>query len=80
MASKADWGTALEREAVIRPLTDQLRLSEVKVQDAAAQLGLALLPLVIPTRFMCHANGLASPAFCDRFKYNVLLLCRILVQ
>ena len=40
MASKADWGTALEREAVIRPLTDQLRLSEVKVQDAAAQVGI----------------------------------------
>jgi hypothetical protein len=27
MASSADWSTALERESVIRPLAEQLRLS-----------------------------------------------------
>jgi len=40
MASKADWSAALEREAVIRPLADQPRLSEVMIQNAAAELGL----------------------------------------
>ena len=39
-ASTADWSGALEREAVIRPLADQLRLTEATVQGAAAQLGL----------------------------------------
>jgi len=39
-ASKVDWGAALEREAVIRPLADQPRLTEAMVQSAAAQLGL----------------------------------------
>ena len=39
-APKVDWGAALEREAVIRPLADQPRLSEVMIQNAAAELGL----------------------------------------
>jgi putative transposase len=39
-ASKVDWGAALEREAVIRPLADHPRLTEAMVQSAAAQLGL----------------------------------------
>jgi len=33
-ASKVDWGAALEREAVIRPLADQPRLTEAMVQSA----------------------------------------------
>ena len=33
-ASEADWGLAVEREAVIRPLAEQHRLCEEEVEDA----------------------------------------------
>jgi len=37
-ASDADWGLAVEREAVIRPLAEQQRLSEEDVEDAVRHL------------------------------------------
>jgi putative transposase len=40
-ASAADWSTALEREAIIRPLAQQLRLSQAIIDDAAKQLRLS---------------------------------------
>ena len=40
-ASDTEWGLALEREAVIRPLTEQERLSTALVQEAIARLGVS---------------------------------------
>ena len=40
-ASDSDWGVALEREAVIRPLVDQPLLTQEVVHHAAGQLGLS---------------------------------------
>ena len=40
-ASDGDWGVACQREAVIRPLVDQGRLTEADVADAAIQLNLS---------------------------------------
>ena len=37
-ASEADWGLAVEREAVIRPLAEQQRLCEEEVEDAVRHL------------------------------------------
>ena len=37
-ASDTEWGLALEREAVIRPLTEQERLSTAAVEEATARL------------------------------------------
>lgn len=39
-ASDADWSAALKREAIIRPLAEQVRLSESAVVEAAESLGL----------------------------------------
>ena len=39
-ASDADWGMALQREAVIRPLAEQPRLAESDVAEAASRLRL----------------------------------------
>jgi putative transposase len=39
-ASDADWSTALQREAVIRPLAEQARLGEREVREAASCLQL----------------------------------------
>jgi putative transposase len=39
-APQAEWTIALEREAVIRPLAEQDRLTEAVVEEAAARLGL----------------------------------------
>ena len=36
--SSADWSTALEREAVIPPLVEQLRLSQAIIENAAERL------------------------------------------
>ena len=41
MASPADWGTALERESVIRPLAEQLRHNHAIIDGAAQRLGLS---------------------------------------
>ena len=38
-ASEADWGLAVEREAVIRPLAAQKRLCTDDVEEAARHLG-----------------------------------------
>jgi putative transposase len=38
-ASDADWSAALKREAVIRPLAEHVRLSELAVLEAAESLG-----------------------------------------
>src|SRR5690242_16853794 len=40
-ASKTEWGLAVEREAVIRPLAEQTRLSTAIVEDAANRLQLS---------------------------------------
>ena len=40
-ASDSDWGVASQREAVIRPLADQVRLTETDVTTAAHQLKLS---------------------------------------
>src|SRR6266542_1960226 len=40
-ASDGDWGVASQREAVIRPLADQVRLTEEDVTAAAHQLKLS---------------------------------------
>ena len=37
-ASDAEWGLALEREAVIRPLAEQARLSAAAVNEARSRL------------------------------------------
>ena len=44
-ASSADWSTALEREAVIRPLAEQLRLSQAIIENAAERLQLSRIAL-----------------------------------
>jgi hypothetical protein len=44
-ASPADWSTALEREAVIRPLAEQLRLSQAIIESAAQRLRLSRIAL-----------------------------------
>ncbi len=41
-ASDAEWGLALDREAVIRPLAEQARLSAVAVNEARARLHVAV--------------------------------------
>jgi putative transposase len=41
MAGEAAWGVALHREAVIRPLAEQPRLSAESIAEAANQLGLS---------------------------------------
>ena len=38
-AAHGDWSVALRREAVIRPLAEQVRLRESMVDEAADQLG-----------------------------------------
>jgi hypothetical protein len=40
-ASEAEWGLALEREAVIRPLAEQERLSVATVEEATQRLRLS---------------------------------------
>ena len=40
-ASEAEWGLAVEREMVIRPLAEQKRLSTAAIQDAIGRLGLS---------------------------------------
>jgi putative transposase len=40
-ASEAEWGLAMEREAVIRPLAEQARLSMAVIEDAVARLRLS---------------------------------------
>jgi hypothetical protein len=40
-ASETEWGIALEREAVIRPLAEQARLSTAAIEDAVARLRLS---------------------------------------
>jgi hypothetical protein len=40
-ASEAEWGLALEREAVIRPLAEQERLSIVTVEQVIRRLHLS---------------------------------------
>jgi putative transposase len=40
-ASDTEWGLAVEREAVIRPFTEQERLSTAVVQEATARLGVS---------------------------------------
>src|SRR5215472_902998 len=40
-ASEAQWGLALEREAVIRPLAEQQRLSAAAVEEAVQRLKLS---------------------------------------
>jgi hypothetical protein len=49
-ASSADWSTALEREAVIRPLAEQLRLSQAIIENAAERLQLSRLTSVHAAR------------------------------
>src|SRR5215472_7652191 len=39
--SKADWGLAVEREAVIRPLAEEAKLSVDRVHEAMLQLNLS---------------------------------------
>jgi putative transposase len=41
MADDAAWNKALQREAVIRPLAEYLRLSVDDITTAASQLGLS---------------------------------------
>jgi putative transposase len=41
MAGEAAWGVALRREAVIRPLAEQPRLSAESIAEAANELGLS---------------------------------------
>jgi putative transposase len=41
MAGEAAWGVALHREAVIRPLAEQPRLSAESIAEAANELGLS---------------------------------------
>jgi transposase len=41
IAGEAAWGVALHREAVIRPLAEQPRLSAESIAEAANQLGLS---------------------------------------
>jgi len=38
-ASKADWGLALQREAVARPLAEERRLNKDHLAQAMVQLG-----------------------------------------
>jgi putative transposase len=40
-APAAEWGLAVEREAVIRPLAEQVRLSGAAIEDAAGRLQLS---------------------------------------
>ena len=40
-ASEAEWGLAIEREAVIRPLAERQRLSVGLVEDAVQHLGIS---------------------------------------
>jgi putative transposase len=40
-ATDAEWGLALQREAVIRPLTEKARLSTAAVEEAAKHLGMS---------------------------------------
>ena len=40
MVSKADWGLAVEREAVIRPLAEEAKLSADRVHEAMLRLNL----------------------------------------
>jgi putative transposase len=40
-ASETEWGLALQREAVIRPLTEQERLSAAAVDEAVSRLGMS---------------------------------------
>jgi putative transposase len=44
-ASPEDWSIALEREAVIRPLAEQLRLSQAIIESAAQRLRLSRIAL-----------------------------------
>jgi hypothetical protein len=40
-ASEADWGTAVQREAVIRPLAEQAQLSVGDIDDAMSRLSMS---------------------------------------
>src|SRR5215472_1919893 len=40
-APDSDWGTALEREAVIRPLAEERKLGRAAVQEASQHLGVS---------------------------------------
>jgi hypothetical protein len=44
-SDSADWGMALQREVVIRPLAEQPRLTEPDVAEAASRLRLARVPV-----------------------------------
>jgi hypothetical protein len=57
--SPVDWSIALEREAIIRPLAEQLRLSQAIIDDEAKQLHLSLSPRL-------------APSFSIRFRYMEL--------
>ncbi|MGA2648332.1 MAG: helix-turn-helix domain-containing protein, partial [Candidatus Sulfotelmatobacter sp.] len=40
-ASDSDWGTALQREAVIRPMAEDGKVGKASVQEAGRQLGVS---------------------------------------
>ena len=40
-APDSDWGTALQREAVIRPLAEEWKLGRAAVQEASQHLGVS---------------------------------------
>ena len=54
-AFEAQWGLALEREAVIRPLAQQQRLSTAAVEEAVQQLKLSRSVLYDLARRYCDA-------------------------
>ena len=79
MAGEAAWGVALHREAVIRPLAEQPRLSAESITEAANKLGLSRSILYKflqryrrrpQTSSLLPLCGVRFHPLCPRFEYK----------
>ena len=59
-ASAADWGTALQRVAVIRPLAEQTCLAASLLAEASTCLGLGRVPIY--HRIRCYRQRPQTPS------------------
>src|SRR5215471_14741605 len=83
-ASEAEWGLAVEREMVIRPLAEQERLSTAAIQDAIGRLGLSrsvLYDLVAATGVgsrprPCSPGSEAAGSECTCWRRRARNCCR----
>jgi putative transposase len=85
-ASKADWGLALERESVVRPLAEEPKLTKERLQQAMLQLGLSRSVLYdLVRRFKlrpktssllpCKRGRSSNLRFLDPAREDLLAMC-----